>query len=69
MKQIVINYRLIIHTILFGILSPGVLLTFPAGSSGASFGNFETSADSVWAHSFMFFLLYFILYKTFPSVF
>ena len=70
MKKIVINYKLIIHTLLFGILSPGVLMTLPAGSSGSVFGEFETSENAVWAHSIMFFILQFavnfILHTCFP---
>ena len=51
MKRLVINYKLIIHTLLFGILSPGVLMTVPAGSSGNIFGSFETSENAVQRYS------------------
>ena len=67
MKKIVINYKLIIHTILFGLLSPGVLMTLPAGSSGNVFGAFETNENAVWTHSIFFFLLHYILNKTLPN--
>jgi len=69
MKRLVINYKLIIHTILFGILSPGVLMTIPAGSSGNIVGAFETSENAVWTHSIIFFLLHYILHKALPDYF
>ena len=69
MKKIVINYKLIVHTLLFGILSPGVLMTVPPGSSGNIFGSFETSENAVWGHTIFFFIMHYILHKSFPDYF
>tara|TARA_R110002074_G_scaffold8841_4_gene35788 strand:- start:1609 stop:1998 length:390 start_codon:yes stop_codon:yes gene_type:complete len=57
---------LVIPTVLFMLLSPGMLLTIPP-SSGGLFMSGQTSVASVLAHSVVFAVVFAFLRKTFPQ--
>lgn len=57
---------LIVPTILFIALSPGMLLTIPPGSGGL-FMSGQTSLNSMIVHSLVFALLYAFLRQRFPQ--
>jgi hypothetical protein len=57
---------LIVTTSLFIILSPGILLTIPAGSKGL-FTSGQTSPSSAVVHTIVFALVFALLRKQFPQ--
>lgn len=56
---------LIVPTILFILLSPGMLLTIPPGSKGLFMSN-QTSISAIITHSLVFAVVFALLRKTFP---
>jgi hypothetical protein len=59
---------LIVPTVLFILLSPGLLLTLPPGSGGI-FRSGQTSLISVIAHAIVFAVVFALLRRTFPKVY
>ena len=57
---------LVVPTVLFVILSPGVVLTLPPGKSGFITTG-ETGLDSMLTHTLVFAVVFAILRKTFPQ--
>jgi hypothetical protein len=57
---------LIVTTSLFILLSPGMLLTIPAGSKGL-FTSGQTSTSSAVVHTIVFALVFALLRKQFPQ--
>lgn len=57
---------LIVTTILFLVLSPGMLLTLPPGSKGVYMSG-QTSTASVLVHTVVFALVFALLRKQFPQ--
>lgn len=57
---------LVVPTILFMLLSPGMLLTLPP-SSGGVFASGQTSVTAVLVHSLVFAIVFAFLRKTFPQ--
>lgn len=66
MKLVLTQTDLIVTTALFVILSPGMLLTLPPGSSGV-FTSGQTSLAAVVTHSLVFALVFALLRKQFPQ--
>ncbi|KAK6930801.1 Protein of unknown function DUF3339 [Dillenia turbinata] len=46
-----------VATVLFVLLSPGLLFQLPGRGSMVEFGNFQTSGASIFVHSIIFFAL------------
>jgi hypothetical protein len=59
---------LIVPTVLFILLSPGLLLTLPPGSGGI-FLSGQTSLISVITHAIVFAVVFALLRRTFPKVY
>ncbi len=59
---------LIVPTVLFVMLSPGMLLTLPPGAKGP-FMSGETSITAILTHTIVFALVFAILRKNFPKVY
>ena len=59
---------LVVPAVLFILLSPGILLSFPPGSDGF-FLSGQTSVSAVITHAFVFSLIFAILRKLFPKVY
>ena len=57
---------LVVPTVLFMLLSPGMLLTLPQ-SSGGVFMSGQTSVTAVLVHSLVFAIVFAFLRKTFPQ--
>jgi hypothetical protein len=57
---------LVVPTVLFMLLSPGMLLTIPP-SSGGVFVSGQTSVTAVVVHSLVFAIVFAFLRKTFPQ--
>ena len=57
---------LVVPTVLFMLLSPGMLLTLPP-SSGGVFASGQTSVTAVLVHSLVFAIVFAFLRKTFPQ--
>jgi len=66
MNLVLTQTDLIVTTALFIILSPGMLLTLPPGSSGI-FGSGQTSVAAAVTHSLVFALVFALLRKQFPQ--
>lgn len=56
---------LVVPTVLFVLLSPGLLLTIPPGKGGLLVSG-ETSLNSMLAHTLVFAVVFALLRKTFP---
>jgi hypothetical protein len=59
---------LIVPTVLFIILSPGLLLTLPPGSGGV-FRSGQTSLLAVISHALVFAVIFALLRRQFPKVY
>jgi|DEB0MinimDraft_10_1074344.scaffolds.fasta_scaffold45633_2 hypothetical protein len=59
---------LIVPTVLFILLSPGMLLTIPPGAKGLYMSG-ETSLQSILVHTLVFAIVFAFLRKTFPQVY
>lgn len=59
---------LIVPTVLFILLSPGMLLTIPPGSGGL-FMSRQTSVQAILVHTIVFAVVFAFLRKTFPQVY
>ena len=59
---------LIVPTVLFILLSPGLLLTIPPGSGGL-FRSGQTSLSAVISHALVFALVFALLRRQFPMVY
>jgi hypothetical protein len=57
---------LIVTTVLFLVLSPGMLLTLPPGSKGVYMSG-QTSPASAFVHTVVFALVFALLRKQFPK--
>jgi len=57
---------LIVTTVLFLVLSPGMLLTLPPGSKGV-FASGQTSLSAALVHAVVFALVFALLRKQFPK--
>jgi|SRR6056300_266627 hypothetical protein len=66
MNLVLTQTDLIVTTALFIILSPGMLLTLPPGSSGI-FTSGQTSVAAAVTHSLVFALVFALLRKQFPQ--
>ena len=66
MNLVLTQTDLIVTTSLFMILSPGILLTLPPGSSGV-FTSGQTSLAAAVTHSLVFALVFASLRKQFPQ--
>jgi hypothetical protein len=66
MNLVLTQTDLIVTTALFIILSPGLLLTLPPGSSGV-FRSGQTSVAAAVTHSLVFALVFALLRKQFPQ--
>ena len=66
MNLVLTQTDLIVTTALFVILSPGILLTLPPGSSGV-FTSGQTSLASAVTHTLVFALVFALLRKQFPQ--
>jgi len=66
MNLVLTQTDLIVTTSLFMILSPGILLTLPPGSSGV-FTSGQTSLAAAVTHSLVFALVFALLRKQFPQ--
>lgn len=66
MNLVLTKTDLLVTTILFVALSPGVLLTLPPGNKGI-FRSGQTSLGSQLAHTLVFALVFAILRKQFPQ--
>jgi hypothetical protein len=66
MKLVLTQTDLLVTTALFVILSPGILLTLPPGSSGV-FTSGQTSLAAAVTHSLVFALVFALLRKQFPQ--
>ncbi|KAK6922426.1 Protein of unknown function DUF3339 [Dillenia turbinata] len=51
-----------VATVLFVLLSPGLLFQLPGRGRMVEFGNFQTSGASIFVHSIIFFALISILF-------
>ena len=56
---------LVVPTVLFLLLSPGMLLTIPPGKAGL-FMSGQTSIESILTHTIVFAIVFAFLRKTFP---
>ena len=59
---------LIVPTVLFILLSPGILLTIPSGSAGV-FRSGQTSLHAVITHALVFAVVFAVLRRQFPKVY
>ena len=59
---------LIVPTVLFILLSPGLLLTLPPGSGGV-FRSGQTSLISIISHALVFAVIFALLRRQFPKVY
>ena len=59
---------LIVPTVLFILLSPGLLLTLPPGSGGV-FRSGQTSLISIISHAIVFAVIFAFLRRQFPKVY
>jgi hypothetical protein len=59
---------LIVPTVLFILLSPGLLLTLPPGSGGV-FRSGQTSLISIISHALVFGVIFALLRRQFPKVY
>ena len=59
----------IIPVLLFIALSPGMLLTLPAGPNGKIWRSGQTTTQSVLLHGLIFGLVYCFLLQKFPEVY
>lgn len=66
LKQI-FSPNILVPTLLFILLSPGVFLTVPPGPSGNIFMSGEASMTNVLVHAAIFALVYYLLRKYFAS--
>lgn len=57
---------LVVPTVLFILLSPGVVVTIPPGNAGLITTG-ETSMDAILNHTLVFALVFALLRKTFPQ--
>ena len=65
-KQI-FSPNILVPTLLFILLSPGLFLTIPPGPSGNMFMSGETTTTSVLVHALVFAIAYYLLRKYFAS--
>jgi|SRR5210317_1493251 len=66
MKLVLTQTDLIVTTLLFMILSPGVLLTLPPGSAGVVRSG-QTSLPAAVTHTLVFAVVFALLRKQFPQ--
>jgi hypothetical protein len=66
MKLVLTQTDLIVTTLLFLILSPGMLLTLPPGSAGV-FRSGQTSLAAATTHALVFAVVFALLRKQFPQ--
>jgi len=66
MNVVLTQADLIVPTVLFVLLSPGVALTLPPGKAGF-FTTGETSMEAMLTHTLVFALVFALLRKTFPQ--
>jgi Protein of unknown function (DUF3339) len=66
LKLVLTPTDLIVPTILFVLLSPGVLLTLPPGSNGV-FASGQTSMGSIMVHALVFAVVFALIRKQFPA--
>ena len=66
MNVVLTQADLIVPTVLFILLSPGVALTLPPGKGGLLRAG-ETSLEAVLSHTLVFAVLFALLRRTFPQ--
>jgi hypothetical protein len=66
LKLVLTPTDLIVPTILFVLLSPGVLLTLPPGSNGV-FMSGQTSMGAIMVHALVFAVGFALIRKQFPA--
>jgi hypothetical protein len=59
---------ILVPTVLFVLLSPGMLLTLPPGKGGV-FRSGQTSLEAIMVHTLVFAVVFALLRKTFPQVY
>ena len=68
LKIVLTPADLLVTAVLFAVLSPGMVLTLPAGSGGV-FASGQTGVAPVFVHSLVYALVFALLRKQFPAVY
>jgi hypothetical protein len=68
LKIVLTPADLLVTAVLFALLSPGMLLTLPPGSSGV-FASGQTGVTPIFVHALVFAVVFAFLRKQFPAVY